>query len=318
VVRRAKGPLLNGAIERLIESSGRTGPRAVRDFLSAARRHGISIDNMWCSISETGQPDGDAVTKTAAPPKARQTCLAVPGDGETLLFFTSAAKEGAIEELARVIETACRAGKSGMLAQTLLDPSEDNALEAFRGAGFQSVGMLEYLSRSRPTRAEAASWVCEGGVLGDDVRMVQAPSDDHDAQLMDALERTYMDTLDCPELCGLRKTVDVVASHRSTGKHDPKMWWLIEHEGRALGAILLNPNPEQSAVELVYMGIAPELRGKGFARKALHHAMSFCAARDELAITCAVDTRNAPARALYEKDGFVRMHTRLALVRAGS
>jgi len=44
VVRRAKGPLLNGAIERLIESSGRTGPRAVRDFLSAARRHGISIE----------------------------------------------------------------------------------------------------------------------------------------------------------------------------------------------------------------------------------------------------------------------------------
>ena len=305
-VRRASGPLLMGAAERLVEASGRKGTIAAREFLNAAKRHGISLDNMWCTIDRDPQEDGA--------PRVRHTCLAVPGEGATLMLFTSEPTEESLDEVSAVIDTVCRSSKAGLLAQTLLRPDELLAHKAFVSASFIDVGTLEYLQRPRPTKQESEAWTFENGDLGDGVTIRTAPEGD-DSELLEALERTYTETLDCPELCGLRETRDVIASHRSSGSFDPAYWWLIDVDREPLGAMLFNPNPEQDAVELVYMGIAPEIRGRGIAGRALRYAMSKCAARNERLISCAVDTRNAPARALYEKHGFRRTHTRFALVR---
>jgi len=306
VVRRASGPLLLKAAERLVEASGRTGASAAREFLSAARHHGISLDNMWCSVE---RPPQDNV-----PSRARHACLAVPGDGATLLFFTSAPTESSLDELAKVIDTVCRSFGAGMLAQTLLRPDEHLVQRAFMKASFTDVGTLQYLQRRRPTQEECGAWEIENGDMGDGITLRNAPADS-DSVLASALEQTYAETLDCPELCGLRETRDVIASHRASGVFDPAFWWVLERGEEALGALLFNPNPEQDAIELVYMGIAPEIRGMGIAGRAFRHALAKCAARNERVITCAVDTRNKPARTLYEKHGFQRTHTRFALVR---
>jgi ribosomal protein S18 acetylase RimI-like enzyme len=230
------------------------------------------------------------------------------------MLFTSAPKPSLVGELARVIESASAACPSGSLSQTLLDPSEHGAHDAFREAGFLDVGTLDYLQRRRPTSREAQGWALESGDLGEGVRMVTAPTKS-DTRLTLALERSYEGTLDCPELCGMRETVDVIASHRATGVHDPCLWWLIERGDEPLGAVLANPSPSPSAVELVYMGVAPELRGVGVGGRALRHLLATCATRSEHLVTCAVDRRNAPARTLYEKHGFTSTQTRIALVK---
>ena len=230
------------------------------------------------------------------------------------MLFTSAPDESRIGELARVIQTACNAAQPGTLAQALLEPSEQRARRAFTEAGFIDVGTLEYLQRPRPKAAEAEGWALEEGDLGVGVTMSNAPTSGDDA-LEHALSRSYEGTLDCPELTGLRELRDIIASHRATGEFDPALWWIIEKDADPLGAVLINPNPVQSADELVYMGLAPELRGKGIAKRALRHALAQLVHRDESIVTCAVDARNEPARTLYIKHGFTSAQRRIALVK---
>ena len=85
-------------------------------------------------------------------------------------------------------------------------------------------------------------------------------------ELLEALESSYQDTLDCPELCGLRETPDVLDSHRSTGVFDPALWWMVHVNGQARGCALFNRCPEQRTIELVYLGLSPELRGRGLGK----------------------------------------------------
>jgi ribosomal protein S18 acetylase RimI-like enzyme len=134
--------------------------------------------------------------------------------------------------------------------------------------------------------------------------------------LLEALNHSYIDTLDCPELCGLRETRDVLASHRDTGEFDPRTWWVLFLKGQARGCALFSNCPELHSAELVYLGLAPDLRGRGLGRLMLSKGL------DELrqqhptwAMTLAVDHRNGPALRLYASLGFKPFGERVALVR---
>jgi len=230
-------------------------------------------------------------------------------------------------ELAALIRRACDAlSASGnvTLAQALLDPTEEadrRSLTAFELAGFTSVGTLAYMRRDTPAR----HWL--GGGLGDSQGKVSAhdgwPADftprryisADEPALIDALERTYINTLDCPELCGLRTTPDILESHRATGRFDPNLWWVLESRGRVEGVLLLNPSPEQSAIELVYLGLAPPARGLGLGKKLLALGLEKIAGRRERAVNLAVDERNIPALRVYETLGFRAFARRAALVK---
>ena len=148
-----------------------------------------------------------------------------------------------------------------------------------------------------------------------DVRNVSAFDADR-AALIEALDRSYQDTLDCPELCGLRETADVLESHRATGIFDHNLWWLATLGGRPHGCILLARAPEQRAVELVYLGISTDLRSRGLGSRLLEMALSRVVGLvDAESIACAVDLRNEPALKLYRRFGFKEFGRRVALVR---
>jgi ribosomal protein S18 acetylase RimI-like enzyme len=136
------------------------------------------------------------------------------------------------------------------------------------------------------------------------------------ALLAEALDRSYEATLDCPGLCGMRETDDVIDSHLSTGQFDPSMWWLVLSDGAAHGCALFNPCPEQGTVELVYLGLSPRVRGRGLARMLLAHGLARLGGPGQLSVTCAVDRRNAPAIALYRRAGFGEFSGRIAYVKA--
>jgi ribosomal protein S18 acetylase RimI-like enzyme len=204
------------------------------------------------------------------------------------------------------------------LAQALPEPAEGWAIDALAGASFVRVGELAYLRRPLPGRQPGAvegAWppgvtVRNVGMIGD----AAAPGPDRGV-LIEAMDRSYINTLDCPELCGLRDTSDVLDSHRATGQWHPDLWWVMHLNGQAAGCLLLSHCPDQSSVELVYLGLAPELRGRGLARRLLSNALPRLTGLGATHIACAVDTRNAPALKLYESFGFVEVTSRLGMVR---
>jgi len=317
---------LLAASHRLAEASAGGDRDAGKRFLSAARTHGIDLSNFWASCDPTTG-------------RVREVALGVPGSGRTAMFFTSPPKNReAEEEVGVLIDRVCgefvrRAGASGSaqactgirLAQTLLNPGERAAARAFEHGGFRELARLAYLSRPLPLPSEfdgIEPWRLPDGIRATALASLGPDESSIDARLLIALSRSYEQTLDCPDLCRLRSPEDVLESHRSVRKFDPRWWWLIELNGEPEGVMLFTANPEQGDVELVYLGLSPKLRGKGIAGTLMRSGMRELAyglkarrSRGTGKLCCAVDLANEPARRLYRGLGFQMTAERVAMVR---
>lgn len=305
-VARVGPEALEAAASRLVAKSAPARGDAGFQFVDSARRHGIDLGNMWASTAEGS-------------PLPRQVALAVPGAGGTAMFFTTTpGGEAETAELAEVIRAA--GGAAGnRLGQALLEPAERAIADALTKAGFTRLAELAYMRATLPSQRAAAAAPVVPLALPPGVEARTWRKGD-DADLLTALDRSYVDTLDCPELCALRSASDTLESHRATGgdgAFDPSLWWMIFDHGKPEGALLLSPCPGQGHVELVYLGLSPSLRRRGVGRAILTHGLSILArrARPERLVTCAVDQRNAPAKALYESLGFREFTSRIAFVR---
>jgi GNAT superfamily N-acetyltransferase len=312
----AASRLYQGPIERRMEAGER--------LLEAAGQHGIDPALMW-GVLDPGSAE-----------PVRQAVLAVPGPGRTaVLFLTppgarqalgpSVVQSGELVACLRAVRQELGGAEGGpdiRLLQCLPEPHERWATNACAGAEMTHVGELSYMRRPyKPADRTGVPPAWPAGVtIGS---LERFPSGDLGntaspafADLRTALERTYVDTRDCPELCGLRDTADVVASHRSTGVFDPSTWWIVRDEaaGAAQGCVLMSHCPEHNAVELVYIGLGPELRGRGLARDLLRCAIARTARLGAREVTCAVDRRNHAAVRLYESLGFTSFAGRSAWV----
>jgi len=69
------------------------------------------------------------------------------------------------------------------------------------------------------------------------------------------------------------------------------------------------------SVELVYLGLVPEARGRGLGRRLLEHGLALLKGRSERAVVLAVDERNTPAMKLYREAGFRPSLRRVAFIR---
>jgi ribosomal protein S18 acetylase RimI-like enzyme len=298
-----------------------------------------------------------------------QVLLAVVSSGRTAMLFLSppphpkglwkpsgrgvaavAEARRAQVERSSLLEFAlpCLAGSSGepgrpviVLAQALLEPPALSLVEAFTAGGFRRLGDLAYFrrpfthsTRDRHTRVGSSQatqcWPEGVEVVPLNTIASEPGSRSVDLVLTEALERSYIDTLDCPELCGLRSIEDVLLSHKSVGMLDPRLWWLVTLHGKPAGCLLFSVVRETDSIELVYLGLGPELRGLGLGRRLLGHALQTigdCVVAAEVGdalhglslaggITLAVDTRNAPAVRLYREAGFQRTGTRIPLVKS--
>jgi ribosomal protein S18 acetylase RimI-like enzyme len=351
--------LQRAAAVRLVGENTGDPSAAAQRFLESAGDHHIDLSLMWCTLEAAG----GGVPGIPADPRIGQVCLAVVGTGRTVMIFVSGPKKGkswagaarfghkaqalaAAEQRERValIEKACEAVAAdrsrgpAVLAQTLLETREAEVARAFRLAGFLQLGDLAYMRRPMartPERileqAGAPKWPEGFSVRSIDELGREGASEKqiHD-WLVTALDRSYVDTKDCPELCGLRSIEDVLQSHRSVGVLDPSLWWLVKNADGPQGCLLLSAAPEQDAVELVYLGLAPAARGIGLGAKLLHFGLrrlyDHVLAPEAHAghphvggsggVTCAVDTRNTPAMKLYRRAGFERFGLRLPLVRS--
>ena len=309
------------AAERLVASPGRR--QAARRLIASAPNHGIDLDLMW-GVTDEG---------LHKPKKVRQVSLAVLGSGRTAMMFLSNPEQhlslGPIPTQIQEISASIRAALEGLraycpakvaLAQTLIEPEHTWAHDACTGAGMICVGTLDYMRKPLPSPNSVStdkSW--PAGIEVRPIRNLDPNAPDADrADLIAALEGSYIDTLDCPELCGLRSMDDVVDSHMATGEFAPARWHLIYKDNQPAGCCLLSHIPQSHSIELVYLGIAPPARGLGLGRSVLEHAITDCwpalGPQGVKEITCAVDSRNLPAIKIYESMGFERFDARVGFV----
>lgn len=311
--------LRRAAVARLLGARGPSSGATVETFLAQAPNLGIDLTLMAGVI--TGDGPRAAV---------REVCLPVLGAGRTVMLFVSSAgsaPRGSIAERTSAVRAAVRLARRRHpsrvhLLQSLAHPGESWAPEVFGGAGLRALAELRYLSCALRAPVPDASPARAGRPVGPPAGrawpegvtvLAQSPGREGETRLREALEASYVETLDCPELAGLRTMDDILDAHRSIGEFDPALWWRVERRGRPLGAVLLNRCPQLACVELVYIGIAPELRGSGLGGLLLRRASEESSAH-ACDLRCAVDTRNAPAREMYRRAGFRETDRRIAFV----
>ena len=93
----------------------------------------------------------------------------------------------------------------------------------------------------------------------------------HAQRLEELIAQTYQGTLDCPDLNGVRQLSDVVAGYSSQGTSGDEHWVLARQDGHDVGVLLLAVHSPQQW-ELVYMGIVPSDRGKGYGSQLVQFA----------------------------------------------
>jgi ribosomal protein S18 acetylase RimI-like enzyme len=103
----------------------------------------------------------------------------------------------------------------------------------------------------------------------------------------DILARSHNDSLDCPELNGLRTPQEIYQGYCDCAP-DQSLWFLACRNGVPVGVIIL------ARGTLAFVGVAPEYRRKGFGRALV---VSACRRMKELSLI--VDERNTPAIQLY-------------------
>ncbi len=286
------------------------GPAAAARFVQQAKSAAIRLDLIWCLADQAGH--------------YRSAVLAVPSVGRTAMLVASHARNlDDVANLGRAVAVAaegCRADAD--LAQALVDPALPLDVASFEAGGMRRMATLDYLERALPRSGTLAlpevpaGWTIEPvgpreHLDGGDPAALGAA---RRAELIALLESTYVDTMDCPGLAGMRATSDVLDGHFGSGAR--RRHWLIAREhGSACGVCLLNTSPDGTSAELAYFGVAPPARGRGLARVLLAVGLHACSAARVASVTLAVDSRNTPAKKLYETQGFRKTISRVALVK---
>ncbi len=238
------------------------------------------------------QWEGLRAGTNAAP---RGLFIAVLLPGATAIVLVATPGELGIERDAQYAVTraglARMAGRRLHFAQAILLPEALRQRLLLTETGFGPLARLVYLERDArypwadPPNIEPSAWIH------------YAP--DTHAEFAQTLHATYERSLDCPALTNLRPIPDVIAGHQAAGEFDPRLWELLRVEGRSAACLLLARLTALHSVELVYMGVRPEYRGRGLGTLLLRRALQHCRAVGAARLTLAVDDHNEPAKRLY-------------------
>ncbi|MFK7777505.1 MAG: GNAT family N-acetyltransferase [Gimesia sp.] len=189
------------------------------------------------------------------------------------------------------------------IGQSLIDPVQMNQRRLLSQNGFPHLTNLIFmrhpltaLDQSESQNTASLQWI---------------KYDEHKnhQRFLDLLELTHASSQDCPELNHIRTAEESLESHRSSGDSNAKRWYLFHSEGIDLGVLLLSEHQEDHIWEVVYMGVSPEQRGKGYGTALIYHGLIEAQAHDQTAVILAVDHKNSYAIKIYEDMGFLRQNT---------
>ena len=298
ILRRAQRPEVHRALQLILGSGGRPpAEEHVVDFLRFCVYRSIDMNDLWLATDPANH--------------ILWAVLPVVSPGRTMLLFSPTYVPGDIKDtcarplVERVL--AEHRERAVDLAQVLLDPAETAALRVFTECGFETLAELIYLDRE--VRRAGDDSLREGYTWD-----TYSPATH--ADFAHTVASTYAGSLDCPTLNGRRAIEDVLAGHKSAGEFDPNLWFLLRDAAdNPIGVLLLNRSTRTDALELVYLGLAASHRGLGLGDAMMRHAQATAARIGSRSLSLAVDSKNAPALALYRRHGMSRVCTRMALMR---
>jgi len=274
-----------------------------------ARELEVQVEALLSYLQDRPSPaDAQYVALAGRSLIAAVICLDSPGRS-ALVFVPSMQlrprrRDVVIELLDRLVEAGRQRGVRLFHVLAPLDSPADAYLLA--AAGFDRLAELIYLERpsTLPVRAEPdpadLTWTCY---------------DRTTHQLFaEVIQSTYEGSLDCPQLFGHRDIEDIIAGHKDAGEFDPQRWFVLRERGQPVGCLLLARVRHRSALELVYMGLAPEARGGGLGKAMLRRALQVTLQAHFAYVTLAVDAANTPACALYRRFDFSETMRRTAWV----
>jgi GNAT superfamily N-acetyltransferase len=175
-------------------------------------------------------------------------------------------------------------------------------------AGFVRLTDLVYMTRSVCN----VTTTSHPRTLGNDQRWVRY-SAESESLFCEAIGRSYMQSMDCPELTNVRTVPQSLSSHRAVGVFDPATWFVLVKGDEPHGVLLLNKVRREPVMEMVYMGVSQLARGSGVADLLMDQAIRTTAAYAK-SLILAVDARNEPARRLYVRWGLVEIARRAAWI----
>jgi ribosomal protein S18 acetylase RimI-like enzyme len=194
-------------------------------------------------------------------------------------------------------------GQGARMAQAITPPAETPLIAPLLRNGFTHMTTLWYLrlalEQDEGMRAAPQSLT----ELDRNVAFLKYSPELH-GLFQETMERTYQGTLDCPELNGVRNLGEIMQGHREQAHSDPGLWWLMTLHQRAAGVLMLTPVPEWDALDISYLGVVPECRGRGLGRTLTAQAIGEARKARATQVTLAVDSRNAPAWKTYVALGF--------------
>ncbi len=227
---------------------------------------------------------------------AVQVC--VPLAGSACLFWLPGATDGFADVLVQAGLAWCRS-MGCKLAHAMAKPDEIARTAPLLRCGFRATTRLHQwrrgLSGLPPIPATALRFELYRPALA--------------AEFAATLERTYVGTLDCPELDGVRTIDDIIAGHRGQGKFQPDFWRLAFAGATPVGVVILVEMEDAVTWELAYLGVTPEYRRRGLARAILLHGLHALRDQPAMEVVLSVDERNRPAQFLYQSLGFVESET---------
>lgn len=271
----------------------------VKDLLGQVARGELSLAGLVIGFDAAADDDGSQ--------SLRGVMLTVlQKDGTAMMFppvLVELQDRGVAEALLRAT-TGWFQSTSGKLAQCLVDVEDELFSDVLVTQGYPHLAELSFMKRELDDLPDFS--------LGE-LEFVTYREETHD-EFVRTLGETYIDSRDCPALSSVRSPEDALAGHREAGKFLPEHWYLYRLQGVNVGLMLLTEHADAGLWELIYIGIRPGFRGRGYARTMLIQALHAALIAKGLALTLAVDAANEPAVRVYEQLGFyevLRKHAHL-------
>jgi len=292
------------ALALLLIGRPREQDPAVDHFERFADEQGLDLSTLW--VAAEGGADG----------RMLGSVLLVPNHGSTAMLFVGQAMGWSdMSAVVGLIKAVCDGpGVQGVsVIQSLIDPGQVVEGQVLERAGLTRLAKLIYMQRviepgeHRVPRPKALS--------GCDHPRILTYSEATHADFARAIEASYIDTLDCPGLVGMRPIDQIIAGHKGTGRFDPRDWLVyFDEAGQPIAVLLLAEVAQGSGMELVYLGVAKPYRSKGIGNALMQYAVSESARVHGTRLYLAVDDRNDPAVRLYTAMGFRASTRKIAYV----
>jgi len=118
------------------------------------------------------------------------------------------------------------------------------------------------------------------------------------------VEKTYVNTLDFPQLTGLVPADYILRGYQESHIFDPSLWYFVEYQSKIIGALLLTQIEGSEHLELTYLGLTEEFRGQGLSLEIVQFAQYIAKMQNASHLLVAVDSANIPALNTYMRCGF--------------